>query len=402
VRIALVLLVAAKAWADDYEVASQNWNGLGALATLAERSGCKMSAPGTLDWSQLGPHDVLWFLYPEVSIDGGRLKRFLGQGGRALVADDFGAASEALNALGIRRAKGVLPADVPRYRNNPQLPIAHPILATDLGRAATEIVANHPARFESELPFTYGFAEGAGLVIEGQVGTGYFVALSDPSVLINNMLELDGNQAFAQGLLRRLCQPEDRILLFTHGFSFKGDLPEEGTPFTRFNQMLASMNGALHQDIAGGRVLVAAAVLFALASLFTFAGSFPSRGAVDQHWTRLGALLEREEPTLLKPGGLPWDYSLVAGVVRDEAVERVGSLLGMTVERMGPSELGKRVEAQLGIEAGRRAADLWRELHRLGWRPGERPVEPISGRRFRHMHSLATALFDELAMRQNR
>jgi len=160
--------------------------------------------------------------------------------------------------------------------------------------------------------------------------------------------------------------------------------------------MLASMNGALHDNL-GGRPLLGMAVLLTLVALFGFAGGFPGRGAVDQHWIRLEKLLEREEA---KPFG--WDYLVPAGVLRDEAVERLGGALKVSVERMGPSELGRRVEAQLGLEAGRRAAELWRELHRLGWRAGERPVEPISARRFRHMHQLATALFDELAMRQNR
>jgi hypothetical protein len=395
-RALLFLLLSSGAWAEDYDLESQQWNGLGTIAGEIEQAGCRASAPRVLDWGTLGPRDVLWFIYPEVAVDPGRLKRHLAQGGRALIADDFGAAGEALTALEVHRAHGPLPSEVPRYRDNPNLPIAHPQLATELGRATVEIVANHPARFDSRLPATYTFGEGLALVVEGQVGTGWFVALSDPSVLINNMLEIDGNRAFAQALVRRMCTSGERILIFSHGFSTRGDVPEEGSAFSRFNAMLASMNSALHDDLANGRVMAAAAVALALVGLFTLFGSFPARGAVDQHWTRLGALLERSDP---EPLG--WEYTLPAGVIRDEAVDRLGAALAISVERMGPSELGRRVESQLGIEAGRRAAELWRELHRLGWKPGERPVEAISARRFRHMHQLATALFDELAMRQN-
>jgi hypothetical protein len=397
---ALAVMFSAPAFADDYDLDSKAWNGLSGLAAEAEQAGCRVTTPGVLDWSALQPHDVLWFIYPEVVIDPARLKRHLASGGRALIADDFGAAADALAALEIRRAKNPLPAGVPRYRDNPNLPIAHAGLATELGRAAREIVGNHPARFDSRLPASYAFVDGAALVIEGQVGSGYFVALSDPSVLINNMLELDGNRAFAQALARRMCQPGDRILVYSHGFATHGDPPEDGTPFSRFNQALGALNGQLHDDLGGGRPLSLAAVALGVLALFLFARAFPTRGSVEQGWTRLTRLLEREEPAL-QPAGLSWDYSLPSGVVRDEAIDRVGAALGVPVERMGPSELGRRVEGLAGGEAGRRAAELWRELHRLGWRPGERPVEPISARRFRRTHELAKSLFDALTARHN-
>jgi Domain of unknown function (DUF4350) len=400
VRAALLLLAASAAQAADYDL-SANWNGLSVLIGEAQQAGCEVSAPGLLDWSVIGPSDVLFLVYPEVVVDGGRLKRFLAQGGHALVADDFGAASDALASLEIRRSRGSIPPEVPRFRNHAFMPIAHPMQATELGRATDELVANHPARFESGLPATYGFADGIALVIEGQVGTGYFVALSDPSVLINNMLELESNRAFAQGLVRRLCRPGDRVLLFSHGFTVRGEPPESGSTIARVNAALGGMNEALHDDVAAGRTLWVAGALLAVAALFLFGASFPARGSVDLQWTRLSGILTRDDGGMLGPAGLPWDYSLPAGVVRDEAVDRLNAALGVSTERMGPSELGRRVEAQLGVETGRRAADLWRDLHRLGWKPGERPVEAISARRFRHMHELATALFDELAMRQN-
>jgi hypothetical protein len=407
VVFAVALALPGAARAEDYDLESPSWNGLATFAADADEAGCTVSTPASLDWSTLGAHDVLWFIYPEVSVDGGRLKRHLASGGRALVADDFGAAASALSALEIRHEKGPLPATVPRYRDNPHLPIAHSTLATELGRSAGEIVANHPARFETALPATFGFGEGEALVVEGQVGTGYFVALSDPSVLINNMLELEGNREFARALARRLCRPGDRILAFTHSFQMKGDpADDEGSPFQRFNQALGGVNGALHDGAGGGRALGLAAVALAVIALFVFAGAFPARDSVGGDWLRFERLLQREEPALLLPSGLPWDYSLPSGVVRDEAVDRLSAALGVSVERMGPSELGRRVESLVngdaGADAGRRAAELWRELHRLGWKPGERPVESISARRFRRMHELATSLFAALETRHNR
>src|SRR6185369_14222926 len=78
VRLALALLAASAAWADDYDL-SANWNGLSTLIGEAQQAGCEVTAPGLLDWSVVGPHDTLFFVYPEVAVDGGRLKRFLAQ-----------------------------------------------------------------------------------------------------------------------------------------------------------------------------------------------------------------------------------------------------------------------------------------------------------------------------------
>src|SRR5262249_41095815 len=151
-----------------------------------------------------------------------------------------------------------------------------------------------------------------------------------------------------------------------HGFTVRGEPPESGSPIARVNSALGGMNEALHDDVVKGRALWVAGVMMGVVAMFLFASSFPQRGAVDQHWTRLHKLLERDDGGALAPSGLPWDYSLPSGVVRDEAVDRLSAALGIKVDRMGPSELGRRVEAQLGVEAGRRAAELWRELHRLG------------------------------------
>jgi hypothetical protein len=396
-RSLLVLLLAAPALAsEDYRADSRAWNGLSELIGEAERAGCSVRAPDTLDWSTIGVHDVLWFVYPQVPVDGGRLRRHLSAGGRALVADDFGAATDALATLEIHRRKGPL-GDVPRYRENPELPIAHPELQSELGRAAGEIVANHPAWFETALPATYAFSPRAALVVEGQVGTGWFVALADPSVLINNMLELDGNRAFARALVRRSCTAGDRVLLFTQRFATRGELAgDEGSPFQRFNQMLAGINGLVKDGGGDPRALGAAALLFAVAALVVLAGTFPTRAPIDQHWTRLRALLDEHVDTPWAQRGLPWDWALPATLLRDEALERVSAALGTAADRLGPRELGRRVSEKFGDDAGRAAHELWRHLHGLGWRTGEPPAERISRRRLERMHALATQLFDAI------
>src|SRR6185369_6357451 len=110
-----------------------------------------------------------------------------------------------------------------------------------------KLVGNYPASFSTAIPATFSFSPGAALVVEGKIGRGYFVALADPSVLINNMLEIDEQRAFAAALVRRVCNPGDRVLIFTQTFRSRGepsDAPPapEGSQFARFNQMFGEFN----------------------------------------------------------------------------------------------------------------------------------------------------------------
>src|SRR6185295_10005434 len=136
-------------------------------------------------------------------------------------------------------------AAVERFQGRTELPIARPVLKTVLGQSTAGLVANHSTAFVTALPPTFAFSPGAALVVEGRVGAGSFVALADPSVLINNMLELDEDRAFARALVRRTCKPGERILLVTQSFVARGEPAGELSPpaatdsaFVRFNRMI--------------------------------------------------------------------------------------------------------------------------------------------------------------------
>src|SRR5262249_2887647 len=103
VAAALMLAGAPSLAATDYRLDSGDWNGLSRLADEARANGCELTTSDALDWSALDGHDVLWFVYPRTAVDGARLRRYLEAGGRALLADDFGAADGALAALEIHR-----------------------------------------------------------------------------------------------------------------------------------------------------------------------------------------------------------------------------------------------------------------------------------------------------------
>lgn len=387
---ALALLVTcarAQAAGGDYRLDSREWNGLGRLADEAVKAGCTIEATETLDWSALEARDVVWFVYPRTTVDGGLLRRWLEAGGRAVIADDFGASDAALAALEIRRLRGEL-ADVDRYDGNAALPIARQTLSTELSVGITDIVANHPAFFSAATPATYSFSPGAALVVEGRLGKGYFVALADPSVLINNMLDIDENLAFAQALVRRTCKPGERIRLVTQSFLARGEPSAELTgatsgdsSFTRFNRMIEQIDDAAHSAV-DGRTLGLLATLMATAALILFVRSWPPRGQIDGHWTRAATV---------ETGWRAWRRDTTVAYLRDEVALRLSEALGAPMADWTPAELERRLQRSHGASVAADAARLWTRL--------KRPPLWIGRRALAGLHESARDLFDLLAGR---
>lgn len=401
--IALLAFASIANAAPDYAPGSTEWNGLAKLWDEARQAGCAIKAVDELDWSSLDGHDVLWFVYPRGTVDATRLRRFLQAGGRALVADDFGAAAQALEALGLRR--GVPPAAVERYHENPNLPLARSRLSTALGRSAESLVANHPASFSSALPATFAFRPGAALVVEGRIGKGSFVALADPSVLINNMLEIDGNRAFARALYAETCRPGvDRIVLLTQTFAAHGDPPAQlddsngSTAFERFNAGIGRLNASVHAQLAQPPVPFALAAVATVIALVAFAGGFPDRRPIHDRWTR--ATVPAGEGQLVDGWSVPWDYGAPVAVLLAETLERLEARIGaIAFDDLGPQALERRVAEKCSPAAGRAAAELWRRLHRLRWRNADGAIQPegfVGRRDLDRLHALARALFSEL------
>jgi hypothetical protein len=406
------LVLAAAALAADYSPESTDWNGLAAVSRAAIKAGCPIEAREKLAWDKLTGTDSLWILYPRASVDGEKMAQFLQAGGRVVIGDDFGAADGALSRLDLARrapAEGRRLKAARYYQDNPNLPEAQAASATALAKSTGSLVANHPAWFATRWPATFEFSPGAALVVEGALGRGRFVALADPSVLINNMQEIDGDRAFAEALVQATCRRGvDRIVLVTGEFADSGQPPATlagapeaprgpaDTPRDALNRALEDLGsaiavaGASPPDSQALTALGAAAVVLTL-MLLGRALRAPG-GSYDGSWTRTPGLRTGRAPALP-----PWRFTLPATALRDEVMARVAEALGEPASLLSANDAASKLGRRFGDGAERVARALWPELARLP-RPGEQaintPAAWVTKKRLQSMHALAVALFD--------
>ncbi|MBL9003047.1 MAG: DUF4350 domain-containing protein [Myxococcales bacterium] len=422
----------------DFHLGHSGWNGLSRMAEVARGLGCPVESPGTLDWSKLDGQDILLFVHPETAIDDEAAFAYLGAGGRLLLADDYGQSQAVLRRLGIEREAGPLPAGTQLYRQNASLPVATRQRETAIARGTSELVGNHSAFFRSALPATYEFTVGTGLVIEGRLQHGRFIAMADSSLFINNMLELPGNRDFLVRLLVETCRVHrDRILLFSGRFSQRGMPPAvlEGAPLDgggaesveKWNRSASGTNLRVYEllrsrgnGVLGDAVLVSG-LLFCLAALALLLRYLPTVSPTqDERFaqpprppeTGLHASIVRY---MLGAGqAVRWGYVYPATLLREEVLARLEPWLrqspsahsGSTALSPTTEELSRCIREVVSPRAGELCAELLVEFRRLDRKPSAGSSHPssahVSSKQLIRWHTLATQLFAELEQKKNR
>lgn len=202
----------------DYGVNSQEWNGLSYLFETAAEAHVDLVPLEEVDWDTVRPDDVLLLLYPTRPPDVDNVLRFLADGGRVVLADDFGAGAPLLAAVGLRREDA--PADHHNFRNDL---VSFPVFFAPRDAAphflffnTSQIIANHPTAVVADDPtrvhtiVPYEGASGAALVAEASVGRGRLVAVADASLFINDMLRnVHGDKQLVANVLRYNCGPDE-------------------------------------------------------------------------------------------------------------------------------------------------------------------------------------------------
>ncbi len=354
----------------DYDPRSTAWNGLSSLVEIAREEGVRLEAVDVVHFRDLGPRDGLLVVYPLGGVPEGDILRLLKRGGRVAIADDFGSAAPLLAALHVERVESA-PATADALHGNPALPIARPRALHALTEGVDALVTNHPAvlRGTSEDPVEPAFDFGApdrAAVIAGKVELGHVALLSDPSILINNMLEHPGNRAFARNLVRYLGGGGGRVLLAHGEFTSVGTLG--GSAAFSPPDLLPEFNSFL-RDLASARpprgVVETLGLLSVLAMLLGIGLTVPLAGhRYDGRWLRPGYRTAAAgflgKVQIFR--GARASYLYPALVLRRDLEVRLVEALGLhppvTVEAILDA-LGRR-----GVDAGSRA-DLRRLLARL-------------------------------------
>jgi hypothetical protein len=389
VLVALLATTASASDLADYDPRSQAWNGMASFVGLAEGMGLEVAPHATLDWSDLSATDILVLVYPLQRVDPMRLGNFVQAGGNVVIADDFGEGKDAMAQLGLLRADVTSPHASRYYQGKMWAPIAapradHPIAAQIGSDAETGVVTNHPAaltRIEGATA-VIGFDDDNAVVVAGERGTGRFIALSDPSVLINRMQQFAGNVQLAANMLHWLSREgrARRIVLL------RGDVPifgdprpfiddprggEVGRSVADLNFWLSSSREWLLTPAAMQGLAAALAALLLLLALF----ALPVRRGprIDGAWLRFGRPQRRDEAhgvialAEMKPGGPGGSLLVVACVLRDQAQAALAAAIGAPepLYTVPEAELIAKISAARGVAAGVALSRVYQRLRAL-------------------------------------
>ena len=422
--LALFLLVAAPPLAraqgtsgddpPDYEVSSTAWNGLSTYARVVDGLGLELRVVSSLEWSEIDAEDILVLLWPLRHVEPSKVAAFIHAGGHVIIADDFGKADEAMNRLGLLRAD-VGAARSKRYHEGRMwAPIAdvlarHPI-TTDVG----DVVCNHPAVLTdvSGADPLIGFPGGDAIVVAGHRGTGRFVVVSDPSILINRMLQFPGNLTLAVNMLRWLDRGgrARRVILLV------GDVPMYGDPkpyiddagASSFDRQIHDLNSWLEGRNDWLLTMPAMRVIGGLLAALLLLGAFLTlpawrKNVADGRWLRVDRPARKDdlERAVDAADGGSDNFVIAATVLRDLAQHALARVTATPdpLFSVSEAELIQRVSAARGARAGAALARVHRRLRALPSRT--QAAAPWSGthvarRDFEQLHDDVMALYESL------
>jgi hypothetical protein len=404
---------------DDYRIDNARWNGLATLGALAKGLGWRVEQARHLEWSDLGPGDVLLLLYPTQLVDAGDLDTFIRGGGHVVIGDDFGRSEEAFVRLGVRRDEVPSVAAESFYDGLRYAPIARPASSRHpLARGVSELVGNHPSVLHDvrgpEVVFSFG--PGEHTVVAGRLGAGRFVVLSDPSMLINRMLEFEGNLGFAINLLRFFEREGEtrRLVVLAGDFGLYGrpaPMVSEGGLRGGLSRLLSDLDLWFRDDVnayvlteAGARV---AALVVGLAIALACLAFLPATRTqvLDGGWTRIDpaapaddfeaivASYDRARPRK--------SFLLPASVIRDTVNARLARILEVRepLYSLRRGELLAELERARGRDAARALDAILPVLRALPTRA--QAVSPwesgtLAQAEFERLHDGARALYRTL------
>ncbi|TXC78188.1 DUF4350 domain-containing protein [Bradymonadales bacterium TMQ1] len=359
--------ITSTAVAQDYEPGSTTWHGLSRFVALAESRGAHLQITDTLAWEEVQAEDVIVVVYPEEALNPESFASFVIDGGRLLLADDFGGSAALMERLSLRRMTpgvGMLPhqrfvdgqSDWPRHSARGR----HPLL-----EGVREVVSNVPAVLLNEGGPVLSFDEGGGLVYDMTLGEGRAIVLSDPSMMINGMLTIADNERLLSNALDYLCESASdacRVWLVHGAFAQRGRYKapsSEGLSDEDLVSRVDAFNERVREvldELAKTELLYFLGLLLALGSAAYLATVLPW-----QRSRRLSEFVQRERSELAPPqtefdwnlarfsrGTRGMNYALPVAILKEVFEEIFLDALGLwpstSKQRPPIDELARRFE----------------------------------------------------------
>ncbi|MBN2724919.1 MAG: hypothetical protein JXR95_12675 [Deltaproteobacteria bacterium] len=204
---------------------------MGRFFSKLDKTGVTFRRINHLNWEKSDPlKDLLFFLSPLTEINPQKLASFLNRGGQVVLADDHRLGTRIFNALGIplMPESTVFPVAIP-------LQDLHPLTLN-----VKQLVGNHVSSFNISHTPIAGFPDSErAMIAQVTIGKGELLLLSDPSILINDMLERGDNGIFADNLAIYL-RKSNRNILFLTDFTESG-WPKGVSPDKKYSESLSKI-----------------------------------------------------------------------------------------------------------------------------------------------------------------
>ncbi len=294
--ILIIALLVAVIWfypsSQDFKAKNPSWNGAREFARHFDAA--SLQSLGDLPEN---PDNTVLVVIPYIDFsqtDLAALKQYVGGGGTLVLADDYGYGNTVLDYLQINVRFNGTPLLDPLFNyKNSYFPRATDFTASAITRNISSIVLNHATSLDAgagiEIIARSSAAsfldtnnnelsdedEPAGpmtVAAQAAVDKGRVIMLSDPSIIICSMLNMDDNNAFIGNIIKSAGADSEVMLDESH-------LPKDNLDEAQSG--LADLRGKLATP-AGITLIVAAIVALALLPIW-FRGKGGSHGRIFKH-----------------------------------------------------------------------------------------------------------------------
>lgn len=229
----------------DFSIYNTDWNGCSGLAVRTYETGdftpnlklandreMEIVQRSITEYSVVPNSTSMVFLGPELDFSPGEIEyvdEFLRQGGKVLVADDFGTGNQLLSGLNTSsRFAGDTLLDL-SFEKDPEFSVVYEFREHPLTEDLTFVMLNRPTylRPDDQAVSLMNTSDGSWVERDdGDVrigrspvmsvetyGDGELMLLSDPSIMINSMLDRMDNEIFTSNLLDYLSENRTDIII---------------------------------------------------------------------------------------------------------------------------------------------------------------------------------------------